>query len=94
NIQEETHRFAIEYHRSLRSATIGSKLENIKGVGETRRNQLLNHFKTIKAIRGASYEELCAVVPKNAAMAVFEYFRKAEAEGDSPDAEAGIESEE
>ena len=73
-IQEETHRFAIEYHRSLRSATIGSKLEDIKGVGEARRNDLLKHFKTLKAIRSASFEELNAVVPKNTAKAVFDYF--------------------
>lgn len=73
-IQEETHRFAIEYHRSLRSAAIGSCLEDIKGVGEKRRNELLLHFKTIKAIKAASYEELCSVVPKNTAKAVYNYF--------------------
>ncbi|MEG1764003.1 MAG: excinuclease ABC subunit UvrC [Oscillospiraceae bacterium] len=77
NIQEETHRFAIEYHRSLRSATIGSQLEDIRGVGEARRNELLKSFKTIKAIKGASYEELCAVVPKNTARAVWDYFNAA-----------------
>ncbi len=76
SIQEETHRFAIEYHRSLRSAGIGSKLENIPGVGETRRNQLLKHFKTIKAISSASFEQLCEVVPKNTAKAVYDYFRR------------------
>lgn len=74
NIQEETHRFAIEYHRSLRNASIGSQLENIKGVGETRRNELLKHFKSLKAIKSAEYEDLCAVIPKNAAKAVYEYF--------------------
>ncbi|PKM72972.1 MAG: excinuclease ABC subunit UvrC [Firmicutes bacterium HGW-Firmicutes-16] len=74
NIQEETHRFAIEYHRSLRSATIGSKLEDIKGVGETRRNELLKAFKTIKAIKSATFEELNAIVPKNAAKAVYDYY--------------------
>ena len=75
-IQEETHRTAIEYHRSLRSAQIGSKLDNIKGVGETRRNQLLKHFKTIKAISEASFEELAVVVPKNTATAVYEHFKE------------------
>lgn len=73
-IQEEVHRFAIEYHRSLRSAAIGTKLENIKGVGEVRRNQLLQHFKSIKAIAAASLEELEAVVPRNTAQAVYDYF--------------------
>jgi excinuclease ABC subunit C len=78
NIQEETHRFAIEYHRSLRNATIGSQLEDIKGVGEVRRNELLKHFKTLKAIKNAAYDELCAVVPKNTAKAVFDYFHSEE----------------
>ncbi len=73
-IQEETHRFAIEYHRSLRTKTIGSALDNIKGLGPVRRNELLKHFKSIKAIKAASYEELCAVVPKNTAKAVYEHF--------------------
>lgn len=73
-IQEETHRFAIEYHRSLRTATIGSQLDNISGVGEKRRNMLLEHFKTLKAIKAASLEELCAVVPKNTAKAVYDNF--------------------
>lgn len=77
-IQEETHRFAIEYHRSLRSATIGSQLENIKGVGQARRNELLKHFKTIKAIKAASLDELNAIVPKNTAKAVFEHFHSEE----------------
>lgn len=77
-IQEETHRFAIEYHRSLRSATIGSQLEDIKGVGEARRNELLKHFKTIKAIKTASFEELNAVVPKNTAKSVYDHFRGGE----------------
>ena len=87
NIQEETHRFAIEYHRSLRSATIGSKLENIKGVGEARRNELLKSFKTIKAIKTASLEELNAVVPKNTAQAVYDYFHNAEENSAAEDME-------
>lgn len=87
-IQEETHRCAIEYHRSLRCATIGSKLEDIKGVGERRRNELLIHFKTIKAIKAASLEELCAVVPKNTARAVYDYYNKGgeNADGNEEDA--------
>ncbi|MFB0921669.1 MAG: hypothetical protein QMB62_12455 [Oscillospiraceae bacterium] len=87
NIQEETHRFAIEYHRSLRSATIGSKLEDISGVGEARRNELLKAFKTIKAIKSASYEELNAVVPKNTAKAVYEYYHGGNEAADTDDTE-------
>lgn len=73
-IQEETHRFAIEYHRSLRSGTISSTLDNIPGVGEKRRNELLRRFKTIKAIKAASPEEIEEAVPGNVARAVYEYF--------------------
>jgi len=79
-IQEETHRFAIEYQRSLRSKKIGSSLDEIKGVGEKRRNELLAHFKSIKNIRAASLEELAQVVPKNTAQAVRDHFAKSEEE--------------
>ena len=73
-IQEETHRCAIEYQRSLRGAKLHSTLDDIPGVGEKRRGDLLRAFGTIKAIKAADYEQLCAVVPKNAARAVFDYF--------------------
>lgn len=74
NIQEETHRFAIEYQRSLRNENFGSELEKIQGIGDKRKNELLKHFKTIKAIRGASLEELLEVVPKNAAEAIYNFY--------------------
>ena len=76
-IQEETHRFAIEYHRNMRSKKAkGSVLDRIEGIGEVRKKLLLKEFKSIKAIRSASYEELSQVLPKNAARAVYEYFRQ------------------
>ncbi len=83
-VQEETHRFAVEYQRKLREKKLSSRLDGIKGVGEARRNALLRHFKTVKAVEAASYEELAAVVPKNTARAVYDYFhappaRKSEA---------------
>lgn len=77
-IQEETHRFAIEYHRSLRTGTINSTLDKIPGVGEKRKNELLRRFKTIKAIKSAGLDELTQVVPKNAAKAVYDYFHPQE----------------
>lgn len=77
-IQEETHRFAIEYHRSLRDAVSGSALDRIPGVGDRRRSQLLKHFGTIKAIKAASEEELSAAVPKNTAHAVYDFFHGSE----------------
>ncbi|MBR0207937.1 MAG: excinuclease ABC subunit UvrC [Oscillospiraceae bacterium] len=75
NIQEETHRSAIEYQRSLRAESYGSTLEKIPGVGKKRREELIAHFKSVRAIREASLEELCAAVPRNTAQAVRAYFR-------------------
>ena len=79
-IQEETHRFAIEYQRSLRSENYGSTLDKIPGVGEKRRNELIKTFKSVKAIREASLEQLRLVVPKNTAQAVYDYFHSEESE--------------
>ena len=79
-IQEETHRFAIEYHRKLRSGSVrASALDGVAGVGEKRRDELLRRFKSVKAIREATVEELAAVVPKNAAKAVYDHFHKEDA---------------
>ena len=79
-IQEETHRFAIEYQRALRSEGYGSTLDKIPGVGEKRRNELIKTFKSVKAIREASLEQLRLVVPKNTAQAVYDYFHSEESE--------------
>jgi excinuclease ABC subunit C len=74
-IQDETHRFAITFHHEShsRSAT-RSALDDIPGVGPTRRAALLKAFKSVKAIREADRETLAKVVPKNAAEAVWEHF--------------------
>lgn len=78
-IQEETHRFAITYHRTLRSKRVkGSKLDEIKGVGEKRRLALLKHFKSVTAISAASIEELKSAVPESTAKAVYQYFHSQE----------------
>ena len=79
-IQEETHRFAIEYQRTLRSEGYGSTLDKIPGVGDKRRNELIKTFKSVKAIREASLEQLRLVVPKNTAQAVYDYFHSGESE--------------
>jgi len=76
-IQEETHRFAIEFNRSLRSK-YGSVLDEIPGIGEKRRNALIKAFKSIKAIENAEIEELARVVPKDTAQNIYEYFRRGE----------------
>ena len=75
-IQEETHRFAVEFHRSLRSkGSYKSKLDTIEGVGEKRRNDLLKSFGSLRAVKAATVEELSKVVPKNVAVKVFEHFQ-------------------
>ncbi len=73
-IQEETHRFSIDYQRRLRRESLSSELDQIPGVGEKRRNALLKAFRSVKAIRAASYEELCAAVPAGVARAVYDHY--------------------
>ncbi len=78
NIQEEVHRFAIEYHRKLRGKKMkGSTLYEIEGVGEKTAKKLLRHFKSIANIRAASVDELrLAGVPVNTAEKIYDYFNK------------------
>ena len=77
NIQEETHRFAISYHRSLRSKRLKySELDGISGIGTKRKQDLLKKFKSISAIRNAPLSELEKVLPSNAAASVYEYYRQ------------------
>ena len=76
NIQEETHNTAVAYQRQLRQESLASALEEIEGVGPKRRDQLLKAFKSLKAIREASPEQLARVVPKNTARAVYDHFHK------------------
>ena len=84
NIQEETHRFAIGYHKKLRSKRLKySDLDNIPGIGPKRKQDLLKAFKSIAAIRNAGVFELERVLPKNSASAVYRYYHSDhEVEGD------------
>lgn len=76
-IQEEVHRFAITYNRALGAKKVrGSSLDQIEGVGEKRRNDLLKHFGTIENIRAASVDELARVVPRTVAENVHDYYEK------------------
>ena len=78
-IQEETHRFAIEFQRLQQSRSVkGSELDQIPGVGEKRRNELLRRFKSIRSIKTASLADLEDVVPRNTARAVYAHFHPAE----------------
>ena len=65
-IQDEAHRFAIEYHRSLRSKTqVRSVLDDIPGVGPARRKALMRHFKSLEEIRQATVEDLMEIPEMN-----------------------------
>ncbi len=80
-IQDEAHRFAIEYHRSLRSKSqVRSILDEIPGIGDTRRKSLMRSFQSLEAVREASVEELCQVPGMNraAAESVYQFFRRKE----------------
>ncbi len=76
-IQDEAHRFAIEYHRSLRGRDqVHSVLEDIKGIGPVRRKALMRYFKTMEQLKTASVEELAGLPQMNeaSAQAVYEFF--------------------
>ena len=87
-IQDEAHRFAIEYHRSLRGkGQVKSVLDDIPGIGPARRKALMREFKDIEAIRAAEVEDLAKVPQMNerSARQVYEFFRKPAAGSEAPD---------
>ncbi len=78
-IQDEAHRFAIEYHRLLRSkGQVHSILDDIPGIGPGRRKELMRHYQSLEEIRQASEEELAALPSMNqrAARSVYEFFHR------------------
>ncbi|SEF59760.1 Excinuclease ABC subunit C [Caloramator fervidus] len=78
-IQEEVHRFALEYHRKLRSkSVVKSELDEIEGIGLKRKKELLKHFKNIENIKKATIDELLEVngINKGVAEKIYEYFHK------------------
>ena len=78
-IQDEAHRFAIEFHRSLRSKTqVHSILDDIEGIGEKRRKALLRRFKSVENIKEATLEELAGTESMNqkSAETVYRFFHK------------------
>lgn len=80
-IQDEAHRFAIEYHRSLRSKSqVHSILDDIPGIGDTRRKALMKHLKSIEAVQAADVEELAQIPGMNRAAAenVFRFFHNSQ----------------
>jgi len=76
SMQDEVHRFAITFHRDKRSKTqIASELDTIPGIGEKTKNELINHFKSIKRIKSAELKELTEIVGTNRASIVYNYFK-------------------
>lgn len=76
-VQDEAHRFAIEFHRSLRNtSSVKSVLDDIPGVGESRRKALMRAFKSIEEVKNATAEELAMVdeIPRNVAEEIYTFF--------------------
>lgn len=82
-IQDEVHRFAITFHRQQRAKNMTlSVLDNIPGIGPTRKHRLLRHFLSLDDIQRASIEELKAAgIPQNTATTIYEYFRETPIKG-------------
>ncbi|MDU6791756.1 MAG: helix-hairpin-helix domain-containing protein, partial [Anaerococcus sp.] len=77
-IQEEAHRFAINYHRKLMGQTMKkSELDNINGIGKRKKENLLRHFKSVKNIKKASLEQLLEVdlIGESQALEIIKYFK-------------------
>ena len=85
-IQDEAHRFAIEYHRLLRTkAQVHSVLDDIPGVGPSRRRLLMKEFSSIDELKEASVDRLSEIegIPRNAARAIYDFFRQQEKDDDN-----------
>lgn len=76
-IQSEVHRFAITFHRDVRSKSqIASRLDYIKGIGPKTKDELMQHFHSLKRLSEASLEELQAIVGRKKALLLYEEFHK------------------
>lgn len=76
-MQDEVHRYAISFHRQVRSKSLFSSiLDEVDGIGEARKKKLLNHFKSVKKMKEATLEELEEVIPKNTALKLYEVLHK------------------
>ncbi len=79
SIQEETHRFAITFHRQLRSKRLRySELDSIPGIGPKRKQELLRQFGSLQNMANATLPELERLLPRDAAAAVYQHFREKE----------------
>lgn len=77
NIQDEVHRFAINFHKDIRSKKqIESELDNIRGIGSKTKTDLMKHFRSIKNIQNATLAELEKIIANNRASIIYDYFLK------------------
>jgi excinuclease ABC subunit C len=84
-IRDESHRFAVTYHRKRREIRDrASDLLTIPGVGPQTRNRLVAHFGSVRGIQAASLEALASVVAKQLAAAIYDYFHPADAVASPP----------
>lgn len=78
-MQEEVHRFAITYHRNIKNkGMLRSVLEDVPGIGEKRRTQLLKKYTSLTKIKNASIEELSQIIPEETAKSLLEFLNKDE----------------
>ena len=76
-MQDEVHEFTINYHKQIRSkGSLSSILDNVEGIGEKRRKELLKKYKTINKMKEASIEELENILPKNVAINLLEFLKE------------------
>ena len=77
NIQEEVHRYAITYHRTIKNkGMLASILEQVSGIGETRRKALLKEFSSLKKIKEASVSDLERILPEDVAKSLYNYLKE------------------
>ena len=78
-MQDEVHRYTITYHKDIRSkGALTSILDNIDGIGEVRKKNILKKYKTIAKMKEASLEELKELMPENIAINFMEYLKNIE----------------
>ena len=80
-MQEEVHRFAITYHRNIKNkGMLQSILEDVPGIGEKRRKELLKKYSSLSKIKNATVEELSEIIPEEVAKNLLEFLNKKEEE--------------
>ena len=76
-MQDEAHEFTINYHKQIRSkGSLSSILDNVEGIGEKRKKELLKKYKTINKMKESSIEELENILPKNIAINLLEFLNE------------------